>query len=108
VTWLIDCSERLVQQALWKGILINSISRQDWQLIKEAELKAFETKTLDLVKRSASGIGKPFYSNMATFLSLHPSASFENCGQLDLLNEQVIKRKWAFIENFLQNLLYGY
>lgn len=66
-----------------------------------------EAKTFEVLKRAASGIGKPFYLNVALFLSKLPMASFASVPE-KVNMEEFAKEKLSFIKKFFEALLGGF
>ncbi|KAL4503256.1 hypothetical protein ABPG72_000862 [Tetrahymena utriculariae] len=112
---LIDDKERQIQYSLWKGCLLTVLDKAAAAIIAKCDLKMIEIKSLEVLKKAASGIGKQFYQNTIIFLSKLPMAAFtsilnkENVQQYNKFNaEEYIKERFSFIKKFFESILAGF
>jgi len=86
---------------------LNVLEKCTPAVLVKCDLKMIEVKTFEVLRKAAAGIGKPFYLNIAPFLSKLPMASFAPVPEKGNM-EEFAKDKLAFIKKFFESLLGGF
>lgn len=93
--------------ALWRGSLLTLLDKCPTGVIVKCDLKMIEIKSLEVMRKAASGVGKSFYKSVPHFLSKLPMANFTLIPE-KVNYEEFAKERLSFIKKFFEAMIAGF